>query len=121
MLHPVARPGELAPSLLDDLALSALVITVGSSGEESILRLRAECVSLCSSGWQGILTVLVLTPLCLSSPLDTSCLLRHRYLLRLGMGEQELATEEEFSRVGRVNAMLARRLALLAEVGVCMR
>ena len=44
-----------------------------------------------------------------------------RYLLRLGMGEQELATEEEFSRVGRVNAMLARRLALLAEVGVCTR
>ncbi|KAK9863382.1 hypothetical protein WJX84_010246 [Apatococcus fuscideae] len=39
-----------------------------------------------------------------------------RYLLRLGMGEQELATELDFSRVGRVNAMLARRLQLLAEV-----
>lgn len=39
-----------------------------------------------------------------------------RYLLRLGMGEQELATEMDFSRVGRVNAMLARRLQLLAEV-----
>lgn len=39
-----------------------------------------------------------------------------RYLLRLGMGEQELATEMDFSRVGRVNAMLARRLELLAEV-----
>lgn len=39
-----------------------------------------------------------------------------RYLLRLGMGEQELATTDDFSRVGRVNAMLARRLELLAEV-----
>jgi len=39
-----------------------------------------------------------------------------RYLLRLGMGEQELDTEQDFSRVGRVNAMLARRLELLAEV-----
>ena len=39
-----------------------------------------------------------------------------RYLLRLGMGEQELATTLDFSRVGRVNAMLARRLQLLAEV-----
>ncbi|CAK0785152.1 hypothetical protein CVIRNUC_008358 [Coccomyxa viridis] len=39
-----------------------------------------------------------------------------RYLLRLGMGEQELATTLDFSRVGRVNAMLARRLELLAEV-----
>ena len=32
------------------------------------------------------------------------------------MGEQELATDMDFSRVGRVNAMLARRLELLAEV-----
>lgn len=39
-----------------------------------------------------------------------------RYMLRLGMGEAELETEEAFSRVGRVNAMLARRLELLAEV-----
>lgn len=39
-----------------------------------------------------------------------------RYLLRLGMGEAELETEEQFSRVGRVNAMLARRMELLAEV-----
>ena len=44
-----------------------------------------------------------------------------RYLLRLGQGEQELATRLDFSRVGRVNAMLARRLQLLAEVGApCM-
>ncbi len=33
-----------------------------------------------------------------------------------GMGEAELDTEQDFSRVGRVNAMLARRLELLAEV-----
>lgn len=39
-----------------------------------------------------------------------------RYLLRLGMGEAELETDLDFSRVGRVNAMLARRLELLAEV-----
>ncbi len=43
-------------------------------------------------------------------------LMTFRYLLRLGMGEQELATDMDFSRVGRVNAMLARRLELLAEV-----
>ena len=36
------------------------------------------------------------------------------------MGEQELATEMDFSRVGRVNAMLACRLELLAEVP-CLR
>ncbi|XP_047322959.1 RNA helicase aquarius [Impatiens glandulifera] len=39
-----------------------------------------------------------------------------RYLLRLGQGEQELATDLDFSRQGRVNAMLVRRLELLAEV-----
>jgi intron-binding protein aquarius len=39
-----------------------------------------------------------------------------RYLLRLGQGETELDTELDFSRVGRVNAMLERRIALLAEV-----
>ncbi|CAI5501808.1 unnamed protein product [Closterium sp. Naga37s-1] len=39
-----------------------------------------------------------------------------RYMLRLGMGEQELDTEQKFSRMGRVNDMLARRLELLAEV-----
>lgn len=39
-----------------------------------------------------------------------------RYLLRLGMGEADLDTEEQFSRVGRVNAMLVRRMELLAEV-----
>ena len=32
------------------------------------------------------------------------------------MGEQELETEQDFSRVGRVNASLARRLELLSEV-----
>ena len=39
-----------------------------------------------------------------------------RYLLRLGMGEQELDTDLDFSRQGRVNATLQRRLDLLAEV-----
>ncbi|GAB2209722.1 hypothetical protein Drorol1_Dr00026945 [Drosera rotundifolia] len=39
-----------------------------------------------------------------------------RYLLRLGQGEQELATDMDFSRQGRVNAMLVRRLELLSEV-----
>ncbi len=39
-----------------------------------------------------------------------------RYLLRLGMGEAELDTDLDFSRQGRVNAMLARRLELLTEV-----
>lgn len=39
-----------------------------------------------------------------------------RYLLRLGQGEQELATDLDFSRQGRVNAMLVRRLELLREV-----
>ncbi|CAM6126846.1 unnamed protein product [Calypogeia fissa] len=39
-----------------------------------------------------------------------------RYLLRLGQGEQQLYTELEFSRQGRMNAMLSRRLELLGEV-----
>ncbi len=39
-----------------------------------------------------------------------------RYLLRLGQGESDLATHMDFSRIGRVNAMLNRRLELLAEV-----
>eukprot|EP00210_Caulerpa_lentillifera_P003794 g3624.t1 len=39
-----------------------------------------------------------------------------RYLLRLGLGEEDLETDLDFSRVGRVNAMLQRRLALLSEI-----
>eukprot|EP00775_Hariotina_reticulata_P014486 gene14486-14606_t len=39
-----------------------------------------------------------------------------RYLLRLGMGERDLDVEDDFSRAGRVNNMLARRIRLLAEV-----
>ena len=39
-----------------------------------------------------------------------------RYLLRLGQGELDLETDVDFSRVGRVNAMLNRRLELLAEI-----
>lgn len=40
----------------------------------------------------------------------------HRYMLRLGMGEEDLNTTVRFSRQGRVDAMLARRLELLAAV-----
>lgn len=40
-----------------------------------------------------------------------------RHLLRLGHGEEELDTEKDFSRYGRVNYVLARRLSLLADVG----
>eukprot|EP00741_Cyanophora_paradoxa_P007305 tig00001098_g7066.t1 len=39
------------------------------------------------------------------------------HLLRLGAGEEELATDKDFSRAGRVNYMLARRLEFLDEVG----
>jgi intron-binding protein aquarius len=39
-----------------------------------------------------------------------------RYLLRLGQGERDLDTDLDFSRQGRVNAMLQRRLELLAVV-----
>ncbi|KAK9233323.1 hypothetical protein WN943_023572 [Citrus x changshan-huyou] len=38
-----------------------------------------------------------------------------RYLLHLGQGEQELATDVDFSREGRVNAMLVTQLELLSE------
>uniref|UniRef100_A0A8C3RSU6 RNA helicase aquarius n=1 Tax=Chelydra serpentina TaxID=8475 RepID=A0A8C3RSU6_CHESE len=40
-----------------------------------------------------------------------------RHLLRLGHGEEELETEKDFSRYGRVNYVLGRRLELLREVG----
>ncbi|XP_072032730.1 RNA helicase aquarius-like [Amphiura filiformis] len=39
-----------------------------------------------------------------------------RHLLRLGHGEEALETEKDFSRYGRVNYVLARRLELLQEV-----
>ncbi|XP_071786990.1 RNA helicase aquarius-like [Asterias amurensis] len=39
-----------------------------------------------------------------------------RHLLRLGHGEEALETEKDFSRYGRVNYVLARRLELLKEV-----
>ncbi|XP_019858857.1 PREDICTED: intron-binding protein aquarius isoform X2 [Amphimedon queenslandica] len=39
-----------------------------------------------------------------------------RHLLRLGHGEEELQTEKDFSRYGRVNFILALRLELLQEV-----
>ncbi|GFV81916.1 RNA helicase aquarius [Trichonephila clavipes] len=40
-----------------------------------------------------------------------------RHLLRLGHGEESLETEKDFSRYGRVNFVLAKRLELLNEVG----
>ena len=42
--------------------------------------------------------------------------LDERYLLRLGHGEELLETEKDFSRLGRVNHMLTRRLELLVKV-----
>uniref|UniRef100_A0A915IU13 Intron-binding protein aquarius n=1 Tax=Romanomermis culicivorax TaxID=13658 RepID=A0A915IU13_ROMCU len=39
-----------------------------------------------------------------------------RHLLRLGYGEEMLETEKDFSRYGRVNYVLAKRLELLKEV-----
>ncbi|CAG7823151.1 unnamed protein product [Allacma fusca] len=39
-----------------------------------------------------------------------------RHLLRLGHGEEELDTEKDFSRYGRVNYVLAKRLDLLTQV-----
>ena len=40
-----------------------------------------------------------------------------RHLLRLGHGEEQLDTEKDFSRYGRVNFVLAKRMQLLKEVG----
>nr|XP_002131605.1 RNA helicase aquarius [Ciona intestinalis] len=40
-----------------------------------------------------------------------------RHLLRLGHGEEQLETEKDFSRYGRVNFVLAKRIELLEEVG----
>merc|ERR1719221_1365117 len=39
-----------------------------------------------------------------------------KYLLRLGVGEEELEMEQSFSRIGRVNAIMKRRLELLTEI-----
>lgn len=39
-----------------------------------------------------------------------------KHLLRLGHGEEALETEKDFSRYGRVNYVLAKRLDLLMEV-----
>jgi intron-binding protein aquarius len=46
-----------------------------------------------------------------------------RHLLRLGAGERDLDSDEDFSKAGRVGAVLARRLECLAEVerlGLCL-
>ena len=42
--------------------------------------------------------------------------IEERHLLRLGHGEEELATDKDFSRYGRVNFILALRMELLKEV-----
>ncbi|KAL5463485.1 hypothetical protein EMCRGX_G032381 [Ephydatia muelleri] len=42
--------------------------------------------------------------------------IEERHLLRLGHGEEELQTEKDFSRYGRVNFILSMRLELLKEV-----
>lgn len=39
-----------------------------------------------------------------------------RHLLRLGHGEESLDTEQDFSRYGRVDYILAQRIQLLQEV-----
>lgn len=39
-----------------------------------------------------------------------------RHMIRLGRGERELGAEDDFSRQGRVEYTLTRRLQLLAEV-----
>ena len=44
-----------------------------------------------------------------------------RHLLRLGHGEEMLDTEKDFSRYGRVNYVLAKRLELLDEVDKLQR
>ncbi|KAE8671002.1 xanthoxin dehydrogenase-like [Hibiscus syriacus] len=66
------------------------------------------------SGIQPGLTMVVGPPG--TGKTDTARDVPARYLLRLGQGEQELATDLDFSRQGRVNAMLVRRLELLSEV-----
>ncbi|XP_022116250.2 RNA helicase aquarius [Pieris rapae] len=44
-----------------------------------------------------------------------------RHLLRLGHGEEELQTDKDFSRYGRVNYVLAKRLELLEQVARLQR
>jgi intron-binding protein aquarius len=43
--------------------------------------------------------------------------INERFLLRLGFGEKDLEVTGDFSRTGRVNFMLSRRLLLLNQVG----
>jgi intron-binding protein aquarius len=61
----------------------------------------------------SFLLELLLIPflLCSSSDVD------ERHLLRLGHGQETLETEGDFSKTGRVNHMLKRRLFLLVEIG----
>ena len=44
--------------------------------------------------------------------------INEKYLLRLGMGEKELSMQQSFSRQGRIDYMLSRRLFFLEEVKI---
>lgn len=44
-----------------------------------------------------------------------------RYLLRLGRGQEYLESDKDFSKFGRVNHMLARRIELLDDIGTLAR
>jgi intron-binding protein aquarius len=46
----------------------------------------------------------------------TNLEINERYLLRLGMGEKDLNLEKDFSKSGRIDYMLGRRIALLSQV-----
>ncbi|RVW89793.1 Intron-binding protein aquarius [Vitis vinifera] len=78
------------------------------------LNVSAMQIVAINSGIQPGLTMVVGPPG--TGKTDTARDVPARYLLRLGQGEQELATDLDFSRQGRVNAMLVRRLELLSEV-----
>ena len=44
-----------------------------------------------------------------------------RHFVRLGHGEEQLSVEKDFSKYGRVNYMLGRRIELLAQVEILTR
>ncbi|KAJ1440474.1 P-loop containing nucleoside triphosphate hydrolase [Sesbania bispinosa] len=82
--------------------------------KQNSVRFTPTQVEAIISGIQPGLTMVVGPPG--TGKTDTARDVPARYLLRLGQGEQELATDLDFSRQGRVNAMLVRRLELLSEV-----
>lgn len=60
---------------------------------------------------QSLDTALTISVFCLSSFSS-----RSSHLLRLGQGERALATEKSFSKIGRVNFMLQKRIDRLNQV-----